>query len=100
MLFLQPGDISWERSCKRLLVHPIRPYSWQVQTHIRTRYRAHTDMHVHAWCHLPMKVYLITEMLTGGELLDAVLQRGSYNEGEARMCFVQLMRGIEYLHSR
>ena len=49
---------------------------------------------------LGLQVYLITEMLTGGELLDAVLQRGSYNESEARMCFVQLLRGIEYLHGR
>ncbi|KAK9904665.1 hypothetical protein WJX75_000026 [Coccomyxa subellipsoidea] len=45
------------------------------------------------------RVYLITELLTGGELLDAVLQRGSYNEADARNCFVQLLRGIEYLHA-
>ena len=46
------------------------------------------------------KVYLITELLTGGELLDAVLERGSYNEADARLSFVQLLRGIEYLHSK
>jgi serine/threonine protein kinase len=48
----------------------------------------------------PDQVYLITELLTGGELLDAVLRRGSYNEGDARACFVQLLRGIEYLHAK
>ena len=47
-----------------------------------------------------MQVYLITELLTGGELLDAVLEKGSYSEADARLCFVQLLRGIEYLHSR
>ncbi len=46
------------------------------------------------------QVYLITELLTGGELLDAVLQRGHYTEDEARVAFVQLIKGIEYLHSR
>ena len=46
------------------------------------------------------QVYLITELLLGGELLDAVLARGSYNEADARSCAVQLLRGIEYLHSR
>lgn len=51
-------------------------------------------------CVTNLQVYLITEILTGGELLDAVLQRGSYNENEARSCFVQLLRGIEYLHSK
>jgi serine/threonine protein kinase len=45
-------------------------------------------------------VYLITELVTGGELLEAVLARGSYSESEARACFVQLLRGIEYLHSK
>lgn len=46
------------------------------------------------------KVYLITEVLWGGELLDAVLERGSYSEADARQCFVQLLRGIEYLHEK
>lgn len=46
------------------------------------------------------QVYLITELVTGGELLEAVLQRGSYSESEARLAFVQLLRGIQYLHSK
>jgi serine/threonine protein kinase len=56
------------------------------------------------WCvallHMRIQVYLITELVTGGELLEAVLQRGSYSEGEARLAFVQLLRGIQYLHSK
>ena len=55
------------------------------------------DLKGHAAC---PQVYLITELLLGGELLDAVLARGSYNEADARSCAVQLLRGIEYLHSR
>lgn len=47
-----------------------------------------------------MQVYLITELLTGGELLEAVLRRGNYNERDARICFIQVLRGIEYLHSK
>lgn len=46
------------------------------------------------------KVYLICELLTGGELLDAVLERGNYSEADARMCFAQLLRGLQYLHQR
>ena len=49
---------------------------------------------------LLVQVYLITELLTGGELLDAVLERGSYSEADARLCFAQLLSGIDYLHSR
>lgn len=46
------------------------------------------------------KIYLITELLTGGELLDAVLEKGNYAERDAKACMKQLLRGIEYLHSR
>jgi len=40
------------------------------------------------------KVYLITELLLGGELLEAVIERGTYSESDARLCFVQLLKGI------
>ncbi|KIY91268.1 calcium/calmodulin-dependent protein kinase I [Monoraphidium neglectum] len=46
------------------------------------------------------QVYLICELVTGGELLEAVIRRGYYSEAEARLCFQQLLRGIDYLHSR
>ena len=49
---------------------------------------------------LAAQVCLITELLTSGELLDAVLQRGCYSEDDARECFVQLLKGIEYLHAK
>lgn len=45
-------------------------------------------------------MYLIMELLTGGELLDAVLEKGSYSEADARLCFIQLLRGMAYLHSQ
>jgi len=45
-------------------------------------------------------VYLISELLKGGELLDAVLDNSEgYSEDIARSCFRQLMEGIKYLHS-
>lgn len=50
-------------------------------------------------CAALCQVYLITELVTGGELLEAVLQRGTYSEAEARLAFVQLLKGIQYLHS-
>lgn len=46
------------------------------------------------------KVYLIMEMLSGGELLDAVLDKGHYSEADARSCFLQIVKAVQYLHSR
>ena len=46
-------------------------------------------------------VYLVSELLKGGELLDAVLDNTEgYSEDVARSCFRQLMEGISYLHSQ
>lgn len=35
----------------------------------------------------------------GGELLESVLQRGSYSESTAHACFQQLLEGVRYCHS-
>ena len=71
-------------------------------THIKVQWHVEEDF-AHQATLIPVsrwQVYLITELLTGGELLDSLLQRGSYNEADARGCFVQLLRGIEYLHAK
>lgn len=36
----------------------------------------------------------------GGELLDAVLDKGHYSEADARSCFLQIIKAVQYLHSR
>ena len=46
------------------------------------------------------KFYLVTELLRGGELLQAVIDRERYDERDAKDCFAQMLRGIEYLHSK
>jgi serine/threonine protein kinase len=35
-----------------------------------------------------------------GELLDALLERGSYSEEDARLIFRQILSGVQYLHSK
>ena len=50
-------------------------------------------------CRWHNKVYLIMELLRGGELLEALLEKGQYSEEDARVIFLQLIRGVEYLHS-
>ena len=44
------------------------------------------------------KVYLVTELLSGGELLKAVQSLDDYCESDARRCFFQILEGIKYLH--
>ena len=44
------------------------------------------------------KVYMATEYLAGGDLLDAIANDGEYNEDMARGIFRRVLRGVKYLH--
>lgn len=46
------------------------------------------------------RIHLVTEMLEGGELLRALLDRGSYAEEDARDIFRQLLQALEYMHEQ
>jgi len=46
------------------------------------------------------KVYIVTELLQGGELLNSLVEKGSYTEEDARTCFVQLLKALEHIHSK
>lgn len=36
--------------------------------------------------------------VTGGELFDAIIERGRFQEDEARKCFAAVVRAVEYMH--
>lgn len=43
-------------------------------------------------------VYIILELAMGGELLQSVMEHGSYNEDDARYVFKQILQGVAHLH--
>eukprot|EP01116_Phalansterium_solitarium_P023407 TRINITY_DN8183_c0_g1_i2.p1 TRINITY_DN8183_c0_g1~~TRINITY_DN8183_c0_g1_i2.p1 ORF type:complete len:789 (+),score=158.08 TRINITY_DN8183_c0_g1_i2:154-2520(+) len=45
------------------------------------------------------KIYLVTELKTGGELFDRILEKGSYKEPEARNVLKQIGVAVQYLHT-
>jgi len=44
--------------------------------------------------------FLVTDYMAGGELLTALLARGSYSESDARCVFRPILEGVAYLHDR
>eukprot|EP01023_Acetabularia_acetabulum_P051522 TRINITY_DN57042_c1_g1_i1.p1 TRINITY_DN57042_c1_g1~~TRINITY_DN57042_c1_g1_i1.p1 ORF type:complete len:367 (-),score=82.71 TRINITY_DN57042_c1_g1_i1:2148-3248(-) len=46
------------------------------------------------------KVYIVTELVHGGELLDRVQEKGNYSEQHAASLISQILEGVQYLHSR
>ncbi|KAI8464277.1 MAG: kinase-like domain-containing protein [Monoraphidium minutum] len=46
------------------------------------------------------KVYIVTELVTGGELLDRVTEKGNYTEKDAANLIRQILSGVAYLHGK
>ncbi|KAG2688930.1 hypothetical protein I3843_09G115800 [Carya illinoinensis] len=47
-----------------------------------------------------MKIYIVLEFVTGGELFDKIASKGRLKEDEARKYFQQLINAVDYCHSR
>ncbi|KAI9188287.1 hypothetical protein H9P43_002678 [Blastocladiella emersonii ATCC 22665] len=47
----------------------------------------------------PTKIYLIMEIVTGGELFDRIVARGFYTEADAAKLVCEILLGVRYLHS-
>jgi len=45
------------------------------------------------------KLYLVMELVTGGELFDKIVEKGSYSEKEASNIVGKILSAVEYLHS-
>ncbi|CAM9384324.1 unnamed protein product [Laminaria digitata] len=46
------------------------------------------------------KIFLVCELITGGELFDKIVEKQRFTEDEARFYFRQLLEGMEYCHSQ
>lgn len=46
------------------------------------------------------QVYLVTELMRGGELLDRILKQKFFSEREASAVLHTITRTVEYLHSQ
>ena len=44
------------------------------------------------------KTYLVTELVTGGELFDRIIAKESYTEIEARTVIKDVAQAVKYLH--
>jgi 5'-AMP-activated protein kinase catalytic alpha subunit len=44
------------------------------------------------------KIFIVLELVNGGELFDRIVQVGKLKEEQARFYFQQLVEGVEYCH--
>jgi len=45
------------------------------------------------------KLYLVMELITGGELFDKIVERGQYSEKDASIIVKKMLSAVEYLHA-
>jgi len=48
----------------------------------------------------PTKIYIVLELVTGGELFDRIVKQKRFDEKTSRNYFQQLVRGIAYCHAQ
>ena len=59
-----------------------------------------TELHLlEKWFDEPTRVLLVMELVTGGTLLDHIVNSGHFNEEVGRTIFRDLATGLEYLHA-
>lgn len=46
------------------------------------------------------KIFIVLELITGGELFDKIVAEGRFDEKNARFYFRQLVDGVEYCHAQ
>ena len=47
----------------------------------------------------PKHLYLIMDLVKGGELFDKIVEKGQYSESEASSIIKKILSGLAYLHS-
>ncbi|XP_047737094.1 calcium/calmodulin-dependent protein kinase type 1 isoform X3 [Hyalella azteca] len=47
-----------------------------------------------------LKVYLVMELVTGGELFDRIVEKGSYTEKDAADLIRQVLEAVDYMHEQ
>ena len=45
-------------------------------------------------------LYIVTEMVTGGELFDRIVSKGSYTEKDAATLVVKFLEALDYIHDK
>lgn len=52
------------------------------------------------WFESKDKFYIVTQLATGGELFDRILEKGKFSEADAIRIIKQILEGVQYLHNK
>lgn len=54
----------------------------------------------HDWFESRDRFYIATQLATGGELFERIVEKGRFTEKDAALCIRQILKALAYLHSQ
>ncbi|TPX35683.1 hypothetical protein SmJEL517_g01902 [Synchytrium microbalum] len=71
----------------------------ETEVNILKRVRHDNIIQLYEMYEIDSKIYLVMELVTGGELFDDIVSRGKYTEGDAAKIVFKILLATDYLHS-
>ncbi|KAJ3324347.1 calcium calmodulin-dependent protein kinase type 1G [Blyttiomyces sp. JEL0837] len=71
----------------------------ETEVNILMRVKHENIIQLYEMYEIDSKIYLVMELVTGGELFDDIVGRGKYTEADAAKIVHKILLAIEYLHS-
>ena len=70
----------------------------ETEVNILKRVRHANVIQLYEMYEIDNKIYLVMELVTGGELFDEIVGRGTFHERDAAKVVQKILHAIEYLH--
>ena len=83
---------------KRASLAPEDEQALATEVEIMERISHPNIIHLKEVFECPNTVYMVMEVMTGGELFDRIVQKEHYSEAEARSAVTQIVSAIKYCH--
>lgn len=80
-------------------VLPISTWPWSCEAGFLGAGQKGCNVQIYPCCHLTAYLVPSTCRVTGGELFDRIMERGSYTEKDASHLVGQVLGAVSYLHS-
>lgn len=85
---------------KRFFVDPDK---WQLQSNeidIMKKIDHPNTVKMFDYYHTNDALYIVMELLTGGDLFNRIVDKGKYNENECKILIKNIVEAVQYLHKR
>eukprot|EP00126_Sphaerothecum_destruens_P012613 Sdes_comp21613_c0_seq1m20208 len=85
---------------KKLFLHPSLQESLSHEVEILKSVHHPCITAIHDVFDTPLKLYIVLELVSGGELFDKIVKEGHFTEEDTKYLFFQMLQAVKYLHDK